>query len=459
MSDTMKAALDAANAYWRDNLDTRSVDAVIHTAKRFHEELVTAAPGAAEDWDEEWYSRVNAWVRALSGDQRGSVESALRNSAPAPLGYAYAPVPYGPPQVPEAWQLLDKLNGPQPYPGTAAPIGPLVTRDELDRELAKLGGDPRNEGDVAAAATSWRNRTLAPEPAAISEALGRQDGETILAAAERVMSKLAVFRHRAEQAEARLEQVYSDAEHQRLAPGESLRIREKDADPFTSTTVTAELVLSPTEGFMAYVPPGAFSEAKRDELGSESIDRLLKLLAPAKLSGTVTQQIKELVGTMESLRGQLQARDVGIREHEKQLREVLGAWGESDDWDNPHAEETSLDAAQRVVKELEASEQRVQYLTWQLSEEQIEHQGRVRYFNTENEPPSTVDVLKLVVKPSEREACGGYLMRADTGWFRVQQRPEQMPSLPGPPWAAAFIGKGVRARELTTAENKNWERD
>lgn len=341
MSDMMKAALDAALRYHVAD-ETLSRDMVLDTAKVFYRELAVAAPSGVDAYDEDWYSQVHTWLRVLNGDQLGCVSDAVQRISAERNPPMYAPVPtqYGgrpmPPPgmsytVPNsaAAELLDKLNGPQPYPGTAAPVG--------------------------------------LEPGAISETLGRRSSESLLATADRVMQELAEWRHRAERAEATLQNAtfaLPDSERARpaegpaLIAGDTIRIRERGADVFLSTTVSTELTYSPTEGFVAFVPQGAFAEGRRDEIGTESINQILKLLAPAKLSGTIAQQIKELVMTTGSRLTRIGQLEREHEEFEKKLRGIVGALSEyeSDDYYCP--EQPTLDAVERVVRELVQRAQR-----------------------------------------------------------------------------------------------------
>jgi hypothetical protein len=407
VSETFKAALDAALQFHNSHTGDASKGDILDTAKIFYRELAVAAPSGVDNFTEDWDRQVWTWLRVLNGDQLGCVSTAVqrisaeRNPSVAPL-LAQPPGPYAsvPPVHQEAWALLDKLNGPQLYPGTAAPIGPLVTRDELEQRLAELGGDRNNAGEVATAAGSWRDRTLAPEPAAISEALGRQDGETLLAtaervatelaaakdkirqlegnslvlpypqilaainetlgrrsseaptaAAERVMSELAGWKIRAEHAEARVTAARPVAPPLAEA-GNQIRIRTRGADVYTSTTVATELEYSPTEGFFALVPPGAFAEGRRDEIATESIDALLKALAPAKLSGTILQQVKVLVGTVSGLRNRIKELETGRETFESEIRTLLGAQDEQESDDHWCPRQPTLDAVQRVMRRL-----------------------------------------------------------------------------------------------------------
>lgn len=294
----MKAALDAALRFHTAD-ETLDRDLVIETAKRFHRELATAAPGAAEDWDEEWWSRVNQWVQTLSGDQRGSVESALRNSAPVPLTPAYFAPPYGPvytgppqpaPQAPSAaWELLDKLNGPQPYPDPAARPWSQVMQET-----------GQNFSGPAAA-----HRVPTPS-----------DGPPT------------------------------------AVPGTEIRVRPGGADPYTTSTYVSQLLHGP-EGFHVLVEPGAFSEGRRDEIQTESINALLKALKPAKLSGTIIQQVKELVGTVLGQRRRIRDLEESRKAFERTIRELVGAQDESGD-DLYCPEQPTLDAVRRLVQRLVA---------------------------------------------------------------------------------------------------------
>lgn len=303
----MKAALDAALRF--HDGDVRDLEKTVESARRFHQEIAGAAPAADDPWDEEWFGRVGMWLRSLSGDQLGSVRGQLTNleqsrrpgpPQPAP---AYAPVP----QMPAAWNLLDQLNGPQPYPGAAAPIGPLVTRDELERRLAEIGGDPRSAGDVQAASDSLADSGNPPT----------------------------------------------------AVPGTWIRIRPEGADVFTTATVAAQLRWSKTEGFTAFVPPGAFSEGKRDEITTESVNLLLKLLAPAKLSGTIAQQVKQLVGTAENRLRRIRDLEESREAFEGSIRVLLQAQSESESDDHYCPEQPTLDALVRVLQRLMADESRI----------------------------------------------------------------------------------------------------
>jgi hypothetical protein len=429
VSDTFKAALDAALQFHGSAQAGVDPEEIIGTAKRFYRELAVAAPSGVDAYNEDWYGQVYTWLRVLNGDQLGCVKDAVyqisaeRNPPAAPPPQPpgpYAPVPQAPP-VSEAWALLDKLNGPQPYPGTAAPIGPLVTRDELEQRLAEFGGDRNNAGDVEKAGRMQMNEVPLTQMTREERFPGEGGTDALLA----------------------------------LCPGEQLRIREKGADPFTSTTVTTELQHNRTEGFVAFVPPGAFAEGRRDEIATESIDALLKALAPAKLSGTVLQQVKELVGTVSALRRRIQELETGRKTFETQLRVVLDADDEWETDDGYEPRQDTLDAAKRVVSWLEDARNRNQDLVWQLTEERAK--GNVREFYRGLEPPETITVLKLIVPPTQKDAFGGYLMRLGSGWVRVQRKPEQMVPLDGSPWTAALPQTDSKARELTTEEQKAWE--
>jgi hypothetical protein len=413
VSDTMMAALDAALQFHANHTAGASKDEVLDTAKTFYRELAVAAPNAVDAYSEDWYDQVHKWLRVLNGDQLGCVSTAVqRISAERNPPVAYQPVPMPltqvprsqPSPIPPAWALLDKLNGPQPYPGGAAAVGPLVTRDELDRELAKLD----------------RPQHL-------------DDGEPEL-----------------------------QDKPPTLVPGDEIRIRPGGADPFTTNTYVSQ-VLYGAEGFHALVPPDAFSTATADQIPADSASTavLLKILGEVARGGvirqgtTLTTLVKDVVEDLQAARGQLKARDAGIREHEEKLREILGAWPESDDWDNPHDEETSTEAAQRVMDELEASEERVRELVWQLNEEQV--RGKVREFGAEFEPPATMTVLRLICPPAQREAFGGYMMRCGEGWVRVQRKPDYPLAPVGKAWDTILPSTEFRARELTFAEIANWE--
>lgn len=346
----MKAALDAALRFHdiRDTLE--SEDAVIDTAKRFYRELAVTPPGAAEDWDEEWFSRVGTWLATLSGDQLGSVRGQLANleRSRQPVMVAVAP-PYDPTTGRPVAPVYMPSPVSAPAPGTVVPI------PESSRKLfEELGGDPRSLNDVQAAAEAaddWRSKTLAPEPRAVSEALGRKSSETLLAAAERVMSELNELR-----------QSHPIAPPAAV-PGSLIRIRPVGADVYTTATVAAKLEYDPAEGFRAFVPPGAFSEAAKDQLEEASAMKLLELLKPAGTSGTIIQQVKQLVGTVQSLRDRIKTLEEAQKNVETELREILGARPEidNDDWDNPHYEaaETSTVAARRVMNELSIARARI----------------------------------------------------------------------------------------------------
>lgn len=359
MSDTMKAALDAALRYHIAD-ETLSHHMVLDTAKLFYRELAVAAPSGVDAYDEDWCDQVSTWLRVLNGDQLGFVSTAVQRIS----AERNPPVPLLAPPASAPQRLLDQLNGPQPYPGTAAPVGPLVTHDELEARLAELGGDKRNAGDVAEAA---HRAHVALEPGAISEALGRKSNESLLAAAERVMKELTEWHYRAERAEATLRNAtfaLPDSERARpaegpaLVAGDAIRIRERGADVFLSTTVSTVLEYSSTEGFVAFVPQGAFAEGRRDEIGTESINQILKLLAPARLSGTIAQQIKELVGTHGNQILRIRRLKQEHGEFEKKLREIVGALPESESDDHYHPEQPTLDAVERVVRELVQRAQR-----------------------------------------------------------------------------------------------------
>lgn len=418
MSDTMHAALDAALRFHKSDEDV-SLDDVIRTAKDFYREIAVAAPNGTDPYSEDWYNQVHTWLRVLNGDQLGCVSTAVQRISAERNPPTYQPVPmpmpmtqvprFRSPQALASWTLLDQLNGPQPYPGATVPVGPLVTHDELARELAKLGGDPCNEGDVRKAAES-ADAPIAP-PA--------------------------------------------------LAPGDTLRIRPTDADPFTTATVTAELVHSPTEGFMVYVPPGSFSEAAKDQIEGSSATKLRDLLIPfaqnVRQGTTLLDLAKQVTERLYGVTGQLRERDAKIGEHEGQLREILGAADAAEVGFEYYESETTLDAARRVVKELETSEERVRELVWQLSEEQVRGKVREFGFGTESEPPATVAVVRLICPPAQKETSGGFMLRSGEGWVRVQHKPESPQPVVGKPWNTALPSTESRARELTRAEMADWE--
>jgi len=190
------------------------------------------------------------------------------------------------------------------------------------------------------------------------EILGVTDDESIRDAARRVITELAGWKIRAEHAEARV------AEAKPVAPplieaGNQIRIRTRGADVYTSTTVAAELEYSPAEGFFALVPPGAFAEGRRDEIATESIDALLKALAPAKLSGTILQQVKQLVGTAESRLRRIRDLEESREAFEGSIRILLQAQNESESDDHYCPEQPTLDALVRVLQRLMADESRI----------------------------------------------------------------------------------------------------
>lgn len=324
----MKVALDAALKYYASN-DLATRDEVAETARFFHKAIAKAAPAAEDPWDGEWVGLVHHWLRQLSGDQRGSVRDAVNRIAaernppqmPMPLAQPsprYSPVPSPPGSVvPEAWALLDKLNGPQPYPGAAAPIGPLVTRDELERELDKISGDLRSRKDVQQAA----------------EALTGAPG------------------------------------HPTLVAGDTIRIRPEGVPVGITTTHVATVQHSSTEGFFALVPPGTFAEGRNDEIGPESAARLLKILGPA-CGGTVRQRTTlsalatEVVEAAQYRAKRVRELELESKEKETELREILGALPgyENDDTGTFIPEETSIGAAKRIMQELGVARARLRDL-------------------------------------------------------------------------------------------------
>lgn len=316
MTNAIHAALQAALDFHKTQDSTTSDEAVVQTAKKFYRELFVTAPSAAEDWDEGWFNRVHVWLRTLSGDQLGSVSGALQNVTSER-------------EMMSRGALQDWPNVEGPLPQTPMPQVPVSPR-----YVPAPPFDPSTGRPVAP--------MYAPVPQPTPTAPG------VMPSASKLLDQLNQTPY---QGPAPIGPV--------LVPGELLRIRPEGADVYTTATVAAKLEFDPAEGFRAFVPPGAFSDGKRDEIQTESVNLLLKLLAPAKLSGTIAQQIKELVGTVERQRQRIRSLEESREAFEGSIRVLLHAQNESESDDHYCPEQPTLDALVRVLQRLMADESRI----------------------------------------------------------------------------------------------------
>jgi len=386
MTNAMKTALDAAMQFCSQAVGDFTDDKIIETAKKFYRELFVTAPGAAEEWSEDWFNRVHVWLRTLSGDQLGSVSGALKNVTSEREMMARGamqdwPNVEGPlPQEPSTEGRMHMNSIPLTQVARHVPVsqscvgsGSQVPVEELERQLngdtsastdpldvlPQLGVDVRHEGQVREALTG---KTHAVPPGVWTRLPGvagqvfNETGKTVLVMIgdSGTVQFGAPMKWRPNAAEGSEFVGPLPPVGPVLAPGQELRIRPLGADPYTTATVVAKLEHDNAEGFRAFVPQGAFSEAVKDQIEENSARYLLKVLAPARLRGTIVEQIKELVGTAQKRLEIIERFENEQDKREGELREILGALPGYGDHDTGNfvSEETSIDAARRVMKEL-----------------------------------------------------------------------------------------------------------